>query len=464
MQKSVGRRNKAMYCVIVGDIIRSREIAPETREKVLYAAKNVFDRINTDYLSSLMAAFGMVRGDAFEGVLLTQYQAPKIIQEIIKAFYRVDKTVVRISVVTGQLTTVGSDRNETDGPAFYQAMDDLEKMKKRKSGHWLQVSFDTDSLAQPIVESQLRLLTALTEGWTDRQREIAWEMEAYSMQQKLVGKKLGISTPVINKQLKAANYEAYKLAWESLEKYLVAVEEATVEDKPPEKSYLAYYNVGLRRCKQYKFEESLPLLQKSLELAVADLGKDDLQLVPVYNALAEIYTQMSRFSQAEEAIQEAMRLQERLPKARLQYVETLQYKARMFYLAGDYKMEGEYLEEALNIARNILNEEHPIIGQLNNDLALLYREQNEFEGALSIYDSVLASVERGKADAPVDYAMVNYNIALCYYDMRKFKEAVSYTEEALAVFEENLPPNHEYIQNSRELLSDCKSHMGGDTE
>lgn len=462
MQKPNVRRYNIVYCVIVGDIIKSREIDSDIREKVLRAANDAFDRINTEYISSLMATFGMVRGDAFEGVLFTHYQAPKIVQEIIKAFYLVEKTTVRISVVMGRLTSTGLNRDEADGPAFHKALEDLEKMKERKSDHWLQVSFDTNSLAQPIVESQLRLLTALTEGWTDRQREIAWEMESRSMQQKLVGKALGISSSVVHKQLRAANYDAYHLAWHSLEDYLIAIDEQNVgKQNKPTKNYASYYSVALRKFNQYNYSESLPLFKTSLDLAIKDLGSNDLQLVPIYNKLAETYALSSNICEAEKAIQESMRLQEKLPKARLQYAETLASKARIYCQNRDFAKAREFLEKALEVARNTLNEEHPFIGALSNNLALMYNEFDEPKKALDIYAEALIIAEKGKNDDPVPYAIAKANMASCYYKMENYEQSILFEKEALEIFEENLPPRHKYVQSTQKLLAKYQSALGG---
>jgi len=135
MKATNKRRLKTMYCVIAGDIIESKEMDSEVRELVARTAKDVLNQINTDYMDYILADFGLVRGDAFEGVLLTQQQAPKIIQEIIKAFYCVEKTKVRVSVVLGQLTIISSDRNEVDGSAFHRAFANIDKMKEQKNNH-----------------------------------------------------------------------------------------------------------------------------------------------------------------------------------------------------------------------------------------------------------------------------------------------------------------------------------------
>lgn len=212
-----------MYCVILGDIVQSRTIDPEDRALVTHKMKAVLDAVNLRYADCILANFGLVRGDAFEGVLYTQRVAPQIIQELIKGIYAIQKTKVRISAVTDALTVVSSDRNMADGPAFHIAVEQIDKLKKEKSDHWLQVSFVTNTIAQGLVESLVDLLTALTKGWTDRQREIAWAMDDYG-QQAIVSKELRITPGVVSKQVRAANYGAYSLAWKNLTAYLANAE------------------------------------------------------------------------------------------------------------------------------------------------------------------------------------------------------------------------------------------------
>ncbi len=220
MRESAGRKKGAMYCVIVGDIINSKEIVePEKREAILRAARSVFSSINAHYRDALLADFGVVRGDGFEGVLTDERHVPQIIRRIIEGLYAAERTCVRIAAVTGELSVISGDRNECDGPAFHRALELLEALKRKKSRHWMQVAYDSDSQAQPLIDSLLGLMSVLTGGWTEKQRDIVWAMEKHHII-KSVASQLGIKPSVVSKQLRAANHEEYRMAWESLEIYL----------------------------------------------------------------------------------------------------------------------------------------------------------------------------------------------------------------------------------------------------
>ena len=185
-----------MYCVIVGDIIRSKSLDQERRNESTDAITRILDQINSKYENSILANFGIVRGDAFEGVLFSQQTAPKIIQEIIMGLYE-ENVRVRISAAVGELSVVSAERNKADGPAFYSALNRIEELRKVDSDHWFQISMLIDSMAQPLVDGLLQILTALTKGWTQKQAKVVWTMIRCENKQSLVSEKLGRSESVV---------------------------------------------------------------------------------------------------------------------------------------------------------------------------------------------------------------------------------------------------------------------------
>jgi tetratricopeptide (TPR) repeat protein len=452
-----------MYCVIVGDIVNSRELEPDVRVEVTRAAKEVFDRVNTQYGSSLMTNFGMVRGDAFEGVMLTQHYAPQIVQDILKAVYRVQATTLRVSVVLGQLTVTGADRNETDGPAFYTAMDNLKTLKQRGSKHWLQVSFDVGSPGQSLVESLFMLLTALTEGWTDKQREAVWVMEECGGSLRKAAERLNLSPSVVSKQLKAARYEAYRQAWDGLEDYLIAIDEYTVAEKP-KPSYVTYFNLANRKTAQRDFPKAARLYEQALKQAKEDLQEDDPLLIPVYNGLAEACIFCGRYDQAEGAIQNSLKLQEKMPKARVQYAETLVIEANLYRTKEDWQKAKQKHREALGIARDTLEQDHPFIGAILNNLAVVYAESGDHSNAIELYKEALPFAKRNVNKQPLNYAVALYNMALRYSEIGQYAQALPYAEQALQMREENLPPNHEETIQSRNLLNEIQQQLEGEAQ
>jgi len=445
----------------MGDIINSRGLEPEVRERVTQAAKSAFERINTKYRGAFLADFGMVRGDSFEGVLLTSHYAPQIMMDIVKVFYRVEKTLVRISAVIGQLTVTSSDRNEVDGPAFESVMAALAKLKERGSTHWMQVSFDVGTLGQSLVNSQIELLTALTEKWTDKQREICWiaeeieEQEAYPKDSakkqelyKLIANKQNSTSAVVKKQLNAASYDVYRQAWDGFTSFLVEIDEITIDNKTPAQiSYVSYLNVAYRKIGQHLFKEALPLLENALIFAKKELGDNDAQLLQIYNYLAQSYIETLMYEEAEAVIDDALSLQNEFPKS-TQYILLLDTHSHLLHKKGNPQEAKKILEVAMESAKNILNATHLQWGTLYNNFASILFSMSDYSEAIIYYEKAFSV-----GGDLIDVAVGLSNIALCYVKMEKYDEAISSAEEALNVFELNLPPNHKYIIDTKWLLA-----------
>jgi len=453
----------------MGDIINSRSLDDEVREKVTQAAKIAFDRINSRYRGSFLANLGLVRGDSFEGILLAQHCAPQIMQDIIKTFYNIEKTLVRISVVMGQLTVTSPDRNEVDGPAFIDVQAALAKIKERGSKHWMQVSFDAGILGQSLISSQLELITALTERWTDKQREICWTAEeiegheAYPKETKkqelyrLVAKKLDSTPAVIKKQMIAASYEAYRQGWDGIESYLMEIDEHVDKSKSViAESYIPYLNMGQRKLNQHNFYEALLLLKKALSMAKNILGENNLQLAPIYTYLANAFTKTAKYQDAENMIKASFELQKAHPKTE-RYIETLIEQADLAYNKLEYANTKKILLEAITIANDLLSNTHPLWRTLFNNLAVAFHEMEDYETAYTYYMRA-----REHISSPlIEYAITLSNLVVSFWRASKFMEAREYAETALCIFEENLPPNHKYVIDARRLLSDIEESQKG---
>ena len=71
-----------------------------------------------------------------------------------------------------------------------------------------------------MINTILSLLTAIKDLWSDRQREIIWDMLEHQDSQVDVAKRLKIKQPAVQKSLAKGKYYAYKDALETLGKAL----------------------------------------------------------------------------------------------------------------------------------------------------------------------------------------------------------------------------------------------------
>jgi len=339
-----------MYCVIVGDMVNSREMTQDERANAGIIADEVFGRINSEFQRYLLSGFELSSGDSFEAVLLAHYIAPQLIQRIIKELYPV--TRLRIGVALGDLYTFGSnfqDVNAMDGPAFHEAADIINHLKKSKSNHWLQFSISSGKNAQPLVQAVISMLCSMTKRWTDRQRQVIWDYERLNKDIGLLSKEKGISNAAIHKHLKAADYIVYRNAWIALEDYLANIETADLSSTT-EIGYLAYFNLACHNFDAGKYLLAEEFIKKSLELAKDQYGSDSPLLIPILNIFAEILCKDSRFSEAIDFLQQALLIQNALPLGRDSNLYTLyllgiaQYMEGFHEFAQDTMQKGKAIE------------------------------------------------------------------------------------------------------------------------
>lgn len=272
-----------MYCVMVGDIIKSRDYKDEARDQLDRALEEVFAEINYRHRQEIFAPFGAVRGDSFEGILFSPRYALTIIREIQQMLMEKGGFRARICAVEGELSRLSTDRNKADGEPFHRAVETLEAMRTRKSDHWFQVSIQTDGLQQPLMDVSLMLLSNLTETWTDRQRELVWLYDFCGGQQKQMVEILNIRPNAVSKQLKAARCNDYYDAVKGIGETLNRLEEENENNNIPE---LFLRSLDASTAKNYV--DIIPGIRRKFSSMKGERSIAPENLVPFQLCLAEL--------------------------------------------------------------------------------------------------------------------------------------------------------------------------------
>lgn len=219
------------YVAIVGDIKKSKKI--DNRSEVQNKLKQVLEEINNKYKSDVSAKFIITLGDEFQGLLGNGINTINIISEIERKMYPVR---MRFGIGIGKITT---DVNKemalgADGPGYYKARNAIEYLKdneNKKQAIAADVRFEVESDNQAttiMLNTILELMTAIKESWSDRQREIIWNMLEYQDSQIDVAKRLKIQQPAVQKSFSKGKYYAYKDALDTIGKALEEIRREVV--------------------------------------------------------------------------------------------------------------------------------------------------------------------------------------------------------------------------------------------
>ncbi|HHU04360.1 MAG TPA: hypothetical protein GXZ81_05020 [Fastidiosipila sp.] len=211
------------YVAIIGDLQDSRQL--EDRLQVQEKLKATLNFINESYSADIASKFTITLGDEFQGLLNNGANIMSIIAVI---QHRMQPVNIRFGIGVGDVTTtINRDLAiGADGPAYYkarQAIDHLKSSSKRHGVPKADIRLEVDGKDQGTVmllNTILVLLTTIKSSWTDRQREIIWDMLEHNDSQTAVGDRLGIKQSSVHKSLSGANFNTYREALLQVEEVL----------------------------------------------------------------------------------------------------------------------------------------------------------------------------------------------------------------------------------------------------
>lgn len=222
---------KNPYIAIIGDIKDSKKIS--NRSEIQNRLKKVLEEINTKYDDDISSKFMITLGDEFQGLLSSGFNTMKIITEIEMKMYPVK---IRVGVGIGTITT---DINKemsigADGPGYYKArsaIDFIRGNEKKNQVIAADIRFEVEGDNQSsiiLINTILSLITVIKASWSDRQREIVWDMLEHQDNQEAAAKRLNIKQPSVQKSLSKGNYYEFKTALDNIGKALEEVKQVDV--------------------------------------------------------------------------------------------------------------------------------------------------------------------------------------------------------------------------------------------
>ncbi|MDD3751457.1 MAG: SatD family protein [Tissierellia bacterium] len=219
------------YIAVIGDIKESKKI--ENRSEVQKKLKQVLEEINENYANDISSKFIITLGDEFQGLLCNGSNTMDIIFEVEKEMHPVK---IRFGIGVGTITT---DVNKemsigADGPAYYKARNAIEVIKdnenkKQTNAADIRIGVEGDNQTITImINTILLLLTVIKQSWSDRQREIIWDMLKHQDSQVNVAKRFKIKQPAVQKSLSKGKYYAYKDSLDTIERVLAEIRRENV--------------------------------------------------------------------------------------------------------------------------------------------------------------------------------------------------------------------------------------------
>ncbi len=194
------------------------------------------------------------------------------------------------------------------------------------------------------------------------------------------------------------------------------------------------YRSRLERGESQNYQQEQELAIKYWRQAIELQNELGLQidLATNFSNLAGLYRATGRYSEAEPLYQQALQLRKRLLGE-----NHPAYATSLNNLAGIYKSTGQYTkaellyQQALELRKRLLGENHgDVVASLNN-LALLYDEQGRYDEAEPLYLQSLEIAKNLLGENHPSVALILNNLALLYYHQGRYSEAEPLSQQAI---------------------------------
>ena len=185
--------SKELFCAIIGDINKSRELRGRARVQKTFQGAVV--AINHEYKDRIASKFVVTLGDEFQGLLKTPEDSLQCVRRFQELMGRVQ---FRFGIGLGTLSTplVPEKALGMDGECFHRARAALEKAKSNKR----QIVYGLDNEWLPMINALIGLMELQWSRLTKRQAQIA-SLFKESGSQESVARRLKISQPAVSKAL-----------------------------------------------------------------------------------------------------------------------------------------------------------------------------------------------------------------------------------------------------------------------
>ena len=197
----------AFYVGVIGDVIRSRQIAPQARSSFQRRMGRTLQQINSHFAPSLAAKFLITIGDEFQGLLRDPVVIPDLVREL---EMNLPQASIRLGIGRGALyTDLGEYAIGMDGPVWHAARRALEdaRVSRRLGGVFVGFGSKEDQLLNGIA----RVLHHVRSRLTAKQRELLEALLQGETQAEIATRER-ISKQAVSKRARAGGLEAYKEA------------------------------------------------------------------------------------------------------------------------------------------------------------------------------------------------------------------------------------------------------------
>ncbi|MEG4144742.1 tetratricopeptide repeat protein [Microcoleus sp. Pol12B5] len=166
-------------------------------------------------------------------------------------------------------------------------------------------------------------------------------------------------------------------------------------------------------------------------------------LIAVLNTLGKLYKDQGRYNEAESLLKDSLNIARDLldnnHRAIAAYKNNL---ASLYDVQGKYRQAEVLFMESLDILKNLFGEHHPDVASVLNNLGNIYRAQENYNQAESFFKQALEIRKNCLSDNHPDYAVSLNDLGLLYTDICRYTDAEQLLLKSLEIKENSVGKKH----------------------
>ncbi|GGX22377.1 hypothetical protein GCM10007384_24480 [Aquimarina muelleri] len=228
-----------------------------------------------------------------------------------------------------------------------------------------------------------------------------------------------------------------------------------------EKAY-TYYNLGkYHALKHSDYKNALGFFQKTLQIRLATLPKNNPHIAGAYSNLSWVYQLMGEYDKALKYQKRALDIKIKVFGENHHSIATSYYiiGTTYFYLQ-EYDIALHFYNKSLNIRKRVLDSDHIDMGNTLLSIGLTYDKNEEYDKALNYFNKSLNIRKNIYNTNNEKVAICNRVIGNIYRKKGEYEKALPYLEKFLSVMIHLYGRNDHNVVSALNLIGICYKQKG----
>ncbi len=188
-------------------------------------------------------------------------------------------------------------------------------------------------------------------------------------------------------------------------------------------------------------DKKLAFIPILLQQSCKDKGIDIL--ITVLNTLGKLYKDQGRYKEAESLLEDSLDIAKNLLDNNHRVIAAYKNNlASLYDVQGKYRQAEVLFMESLDIIKKLFGEHHPDVASVLNSLGNVYRSQENYNKAESFFKQALEIRKNCLSENHPDYAVSLNDLGLLYTELGRYTDAERLLLKALETKEKSVGKKH----------------------